>query len=135
MKRDILVRLCFHDDGRPTWFGIVCFLCAIIIASAVASLLGGCVNVAYTRNPFSHTKIETVYQSSRQAAGAGVIVAFPQMMSDNPYDYGWCLGNILTIPCGLLVECDALCEAVVDTVCLPVDWPLAASRDWGHGRW
>ena len=95
--------------------------CAALLLSAC-----GCVNL-YTRCPWTDERIERVYQCSREAAGLSILVAFPQMMSDGPHEtYIW--ENIFTVPLGCLCLCDAVVEACVDTVCLPVDWPLAASR-------
>ncbi len=89
----------------------------------------GCVNL-YTRFPTTSERIERVYQCSREAAGLSILVAFPQMMSDGPHEtYIW--ENIFTVPLGCLCLCDAAAEACIDTVCLPVDWPLAASRREG----
>ena len=97
-----------------------------IFAVAVAMLMCGCVNI-YTRCPTTSERIERVYQCSREAAGLSVLIAFPQMMSDVPGQcYIW--ENIFTVPVGCLCLCDAVVEACIDTVCLPVDWPLAASR-------
>lgn len=97
-----------------------------IFAVAVAMLMCGCVNI-YTRWPTTSERIERVYQCSREAAGLSMLIAFPQMMSDVP-GQGYMWENIFTIPVGCLCLCDAVVEACVDTVCLPVDWPLAASR-------
>ena len=98
----------------------------ILILSA-ALILGGCVN-CYTRFPTTNERIERVYQCSREAAALSVIIAFPQMMSDNPGDGGFMWENIFTVPLGCLCLCDAACEAVIDTVCLPFDWPISAAR-------
>ena len=57
------------------------------------------------------------------------------MMSDNPGDNGFQMMNILTIPLGCVVMCDAVCEAVVDTVCLPFDWPISAKRKRDLEAW
>lgn len=62
------------------------------------------------------------------AAGASVIVAYPQMMSTTGGN-GFEFVNIFTIPLGLLVFCDAVCEFPVDTVCLPFDIPISSARD------
>ena len=92
----------------------------------MACTMTGCVNL-YTRWPTTDEKITMVYQCSREAAGLSVLVAFPQMMSDVP-NGGFMWENIFTIPVGCLCLCDAAVEACIDTVCLPVDWLLAASR-------
>ena len=90
----------------------------------------GCVN-CYTRWPTTDERIDRVYQCSREAAALSVIVSFPQAMSDGP-SRGFMWENLLTIPfLGLPCAVDAVCEACIDTVCLPVDWPLAASRKGG----
>jgi hypothetical protein len=56
-----------------------------------------------------------------------IIIAFPQAMSDGP-SRGFMWENIFTIPLGCLGLCDAACETVIDTVCLPFDWPISAVR-------
>lgn len=94
---------------------------------AIAVAVSGCVSVAYTRNPFSDSELQVTYQATRTAAMASIIVAFPQMMSDCP-GTGFDPFNIFTIPLGVLVLGDAVAEAAVDTVCLPVDWPLSRAR-------
>lgn len=104
-----------------------------VIAVCALSLAAGCVNL-YTRFPTTNAKIEQVYQSSRQAAGLSIIVAFPQMMSDAP-GQGYMLENVFTVPLGCLCLCDAVCEAAIDTVCLPFDWPISAKRKRDQGAW
>jgi hypothetical protein len=97
-----------------------------IVTLCALAMLAGCVNI-YTRWPTTDERIERVYQCSREAAALSVIVAFPQMMGDGPHDaYIW--ENTFTIPLGCLCLCDAAVETCIDTVCLPVDWPLAESR-------
>lgn len=90
------------------------------VACAALSLTGGCLNVLATRNPCSDCKVEHVYQATRMAAGASVIVAFPQMMAPTGSE-GLEMMNVLTIPLGLLVLCDAVCEIPFDTICIPYD--------------
>lgn len=104
-----------------------------VIAACALSLEAGCVNL-YTRFPTTNAKIEQVYQSSRQAAGLSIIVAFPQMMSDAP-GQGYMLENVFTVPLGCLCLCDAVCEAAIDTVCLPFDWPISAKRKRDQEAW
>ena len=104
-----------------------------VIAACALSLASGCVNL-YTRFPTTNAKIEQVYQSSRQAAGLSIIVAFPQMMSDVP-GQGYMWENIFTVPLGCLCLCDAVCEAAIDTVCLPFDWPISAKRKRDQEAW
>jgi len=99
----------------------------LIMATALALACCGCMNL-YTRAPWTDGRIERCYQSSRAVAGLGIICMFPQCMSDCPGDGGFIFENIFTIPVGVLVECEAVVEAAVDTVCLPVDWPLSAWR-------
>jgi len=96
----------------------------------LSMLLCGCVNL-YTRCPWTDERIDRMYQCSREAAALSIIVAFPQMMSDGP-SRGFMWENIFTIPLGCLCLCDAAVEACIDTVCLPVDWPLAESRKEGR---
>ena len=102
-----------------------------LFAIIAIAIVCGCVN-CYTRWPTTSEKITMVYQCSREAAALSVICSFPQMMSDCPSNNGFMLENIFTIPfLGLPCAVDALCEACIDTVCLPVDWPLAAFRKEG----
>lgn len=117
---------------RDAWSNI-CFVGRLIrdffrrvfVVSVIACMCG-CVN-CYTRWPTTDERIDRVYQCSREAAALSVIVSFPQMMSDGP-SRGFMWENIFTVPLGCLCLCDAAVEACIDTVCLPVDWPLAASR-------
>lgn len=117
----------FRGDGSLTWFGWICLLCAGLLAAGVLSMFQGCVN-CYTRLPITDSRIERCYQSSRSAACLSIIVAFPQMMSDNPGTPKYMIENIFTVPIGCVVMCDAACEAVIDTVLLPIDWPLSEFR-------
>lgn len=99
-----------------------------IVAITLALALSGCIN-AYTRFPTTDEKITNVYQCSRKAAGLSIICSFPQCMSDNPRDGGFMWENCFTIPfLGLPCAVDAVCEACVDTVLLPVDWSLSTLR-------
>ena len=97
-----------------------------IFAAIAAAGVCGCVN-CYTRWPTTDERIDRVYQCSREAAALSLLVAFPQAMSDGP-SRGFMWENIFTVPLGCLCMCDAAVEACVDTVCLPVDWPLSAAR-------
>lgn len=113
-------------EWRPDFDG----LAKKLLMVCVSLLAGGCVNL-YTRWPTTDPRIETCYQCTREAAAISVIVAFPQAMSDGP-SRGFMWENIFTIPfLGLPCAVDAVCEACIDTVSLPVDWPLAASRRVG----
>ena len=98
-----------------------------VLCFAALACFCGCVNL-YTRFPATDERILRVYQCSREAAGLAVLVAFPQMMSDCPGDYGFLPMNVFTVPLGCMCMCDALVEAVVDTACLPYDWPVSAHR-------
>lgn len=100
----------------------------ILATTLSALLLAGCANMITVRNPFNDTKVSEVYQCTRCAAGASVVVAFPQMMSDCPGDYGPQIYNILTVPLGIVCFADAILESVVDTVCLPFDIPISNKR-------
>ena len=100
---------------------------ARLILAVLALACAGCVNL-YTRWPATEERIADVYQCSREAAELSILCSFPQAMSDGP-SRGFIWENILTIPfLGLPCAVDAVCEACIDTVCLPVDWPLAAAR-------
>jgi hypothetical protein len=99
-----------------------------LLAIAALAFTAGCMNLC-TRAPWTTSqRIESCYQSSRWVAGVGLICMFPQVMSDCPGDGGFVFENVFTIPFGLLVECEAVVEAAVDTVCLPFDWPVSAYR-------
>lgn len=109
-----------------------------LAASALAiilSALSGCMNV-YTRCPGTDREIASCYQSTECMLTLSCVVAFPQVMSPGGSDeFYW--ENLFTIPCGLLCLCDTACEAVVDTVMLPVDYPLSRYRNGdreGDGR-
>lgn len=91
------------------------------------ALLAGCVN-CYVRCPGTDSRIETIYQPSRTAAVCSILCAFPQMMSDSPSDSGFKSYNVLTFPLGVLILGDALCESVLDTAFLPIDYFIAKSR-------
>lgn len=97
------------------------------VTACALALLAGCAN-CYMRCPGTDARIEAVYQPSRAALGCSLICAFPQMMSDCPSDYGPKAYNALTVPLGLLVLGDAICEAAADTALLPADYIIAKSR-------
>ena len=99
----------------------------LLTSVLMACALSGCMNI-WTRNPFTKTEITSVYQSSRMMAGGAIVVAFPQMMSDCPSEPAFLPLNLISIPLGGLVMCDAVCEAALDTVFLPFDWPISAYR-------
>lgn len=121
------------------WYGVRSFgrfirgLWRLIFCMAVL-LVCGCMNL-WTRNPLTDTRIERCYQSSSMMAGGALIMAFPQMMSDAPSSRGFSPWNLITIPCGCVVLCDAACEAVLDTVFLPADWPLSSYRRRKWKEW
>ena len=99
----------------------------LIAVVLVAIALTGCMNL-WTRNPLTETEITSVYQSSRMMAGGAIVVALPQMMSDCPSEPAFMSMNLITIPLGGIVLCDAICEAALDTAFLPFDWPISAYR-------
>lgn len=116
----------FDRDGAPT---SLLFVVAALIVSLIVALCGGCVNVLATRNPFSDERLTETYQSTKMAACTSVVVAFPQCVTGNPNDYWFCAFNVVTIPLGVVCLCDAACEGVVDTLCLPADYFIAKSRN------
>ena len=120
----------FREDGSLTVFGWICAGAALALASAVVSAFGGCMNI-YTRLPATNVRVIRVYQCYRQMAALSVVASFPQMMSDSPStSHSFMIENLLTIPfLGLPVAVDAACEAVIDTVCLPYDWPVSEYRN------
>lgn len=99
---------------------------AIVIAAA--AMLCGCVNM-YTRCPWTDEKIERTYQSTGVAYSFAIVAAWPQIMSDSPGNNGFMPENLISIPVGCAIMCDAACEAVIDTVCLPVDIVLSKRSD------
>ena len=96
-----------------------------LLALALASL-SGCMNL-YTRCPGTPREITSIYQCSREMVPLSCVVMFPQMMSDSSPD-AFYAENLLTIPLGVLCLGDAACEAVIDTVCLPFDYPVSRYR-------
>lgn len=118
-------RLFVKDDDNPTWLG---WLSMIAVAALGATLMpaGGCVN-CYVRCPGTDARVERVYQSTVMSAAVPYLVAFPQEIGATG-DGGLMWENVFTVPIGCLFLADVACEAAIDTVCLPVDWPLSASR-------
>lgn len=96
------------------------------LASSLLISLTGCMNL-YTRCPGTDSKIESCYQSTRWMGTLSVVVAFPQIMSSGASD-SFYMENIITIPCGLVCLADTACEAVLDTVFLPFDYPISRYR-------
>ena len=130
----VLRRVVFRQDGGLTIVGKIIGIVTLLFLFAACSALSGCVN-CYTRWPTTDKRIYRVYQSSREAAELSVLASFPQAMSDCP-SRGFVWENILTITfLGLPCAADAVCEACIDSVCLPVDWPLAASRKRKWEAW
>lgn len=117
----------FREDGTPTWFGWACALAASILMAAVLASMSGCVNI-YTRCPFTEKKITRTYQSTGDAYSLSIVVAWPQVMSDDPRKTGFMVENLISIPIGCIGMCDTACEAVIDTVCFPVDFALSEHR-------
>jgi uncharacterized protein YceK len=131
----ILKRLFLRMAGSRIWFRGVAEILGPLLVAAVMAMLSGCMNL-WTRNPLTDTRIQRCYQSTSTMASGALIVAFPQMMSDSPsISRSFNPWNILTIPAGCLVFCDAACEAVLDTVFLPVDWPLSSYRQRKWMEW
>lgn len=103
-------------------------LCALVV------FLCGCINMMYTRNPLSSARINSIFESTDIAWTLSYVVAFPQTV-------GLMRGgdlmveNLISVPCGCVVLVDAACEAVIDTVCLPVDWPLSRYRSKKWHEW
>jgi len=103
------------------------------LLTAALALCAGCMNL-YVRNPLTDVRIDEVYKSTRTVGLLSYAIAFPQIM--NPAgDGGWMLANLLTIPVGCVCLCDAACEAAIDTVCLPYDWPVSAKREADWEEW
>ena len=110
------------------------FFLKSFLASLVILFLSGCVNI-YLRCPGTPSKLTTVYQSTQAAAALSYVIMFPQVMSwrgdasELPEKREtFVMENLITIPFGVIGYCDTACEAVIDTVCLPVDWPLTSYR-------
>ena len=100
-----------------------------ILAAVAAAFLSGCLNL-YTRFPTTNPRIEMCYQSTAAMAGATVVASFPQMMSDAGHPPAFMWENLISIPfLGLPCFVDTVCEACVDTVCLPVDWCMSEARE------
>ena len=100
-----------------------------LIASLMLLATAGCMNL-YTRCPGTDREIASCYQSTEWMFTLSYVVAFPQVMSPGSADeFYW--ENIITIPCGLVCLADTACEAVVDTVCLPFDYPISIYRNGG----
>ena len=60
-----------------------------------------------------------------------MVIAYPQMMSDLPDEGVFSSLNFVSIPIGVLVGCDAVCEAAIDTIFLPADFYLEYRRRGG----
>ena len=86
---------------------------------ALALSMTGCVNL-YVRCPGTPSKINTVPQviSWRGA----------QVEARSSTRETFVMENLITIPIGCIGFCDTALEAVVDTVCLPYDWPISNYR-------
>ena len=101
-----------------------------VIPVLICVFLHGCVNL-YTRLPATDAKIESTYQSTKEAAMLSTVIMFPQIMSDAPTS-GLMWENVFTVPLGCLGLCDAACEAVFDTVLFLPDYMIAAQRRKRH---
>ena len=122
----LVARLVFKKDGGLTWFGWLCMTGGAIFAAACIALFSGCIN-CYTRCPGTDARITKTYQSTETAFDLSLVVAFPQIMGYGS-ETGLIWENIYTIPLGCLGMVDTACEAAVDTVCLPFDYPIAVHR-------
>lgn len=125
---NIFTRMEFREDGTPTWFGWACALAASILMAAVLASMYGCVNI-YTRCPFTEKRITRTYQSTGEAYSLSIVVAWPQIMSDDPGKTGFMVENLISIPIGCMGLCDTACESVLDTVFLPADAVLSSRRN------
>ena len=113
-----------------------------IIGTLCVLFLTGCVN-CYLRCPGTSSKITTVYQSTQAAAALSYVIMFPQVISwrgTEPEERAssretFVMENLITIPFGMIGYCDTACEAVIDTVLLPIDWPLTYYRDKQWKEW
>ena len=128
----IFTRMVFREDGTPTWFGWACALAASILMAAVLASMSGCVNI-YTRCPFTEKRITRTYQSTGDAYSLSIVVAWPQIMSDDPGKTGFMVENLISIPLGCVGMCDTACEAMIDTVFLPADWIISDARKEDKG--
>ena len=97
-----------------------------MLVCASMSFLCGCVNVCV--RGLAMDRIEETYQCTKTAFGFSYVLMFPQVMSPTGGEH-FMWENLLTIPVGVIGFADTACEAVIDTVCLPVDWPLSAYRN------
>ena len=101
----------------------------LCLTALLLSLLlppSGCMNL-YTRCPGTKPKIESCYQSTETMFVLSYVVCFPQVIGG--WDGSLQPENIITIPCGIICYLDTACEAVLDTVFLPLDYFLARYRN------
>ena len=115
----ICAKLVFKKDGGLTGFGWFALIASTILAGAICSLFSGCVNVC-TRSPFTESRIEGVYQCTKEAAGISYVIMFPQTMNPSG-GKGFMAANLISVPVGCVGMCDVAVEAVLDTVFLPAD--------------
>ena len=98
-----------------------------LVAMLVCASFGLCGCVNFANRVLDNEDITEVYQATKTAAGFSYVLTFPQVMSPTGGEH-FMWENLLTIPVGLIGWVDTACEAAIDTVCLPVDWPLSAYR-------
>lgn len=114
------------DNDSPTWLGWLLAGVASALGALGLLLCGGCVN-CYVRCPGTDVRVEHVYQSTAISAAMAYIVAFPQKIGSTGAG-GLMWENVFTVPLGCLCLADTVCEAALDTVCLPVDAVLSENR-------
>lgn len=102
-------------------------LSAVLFAVLILAT-SGCMNL-YTRCPGTDGEISSCYQSSGDMLALSMAIAFPQILYPGNKGFYW--ENLFTVPCGLVCLADTACEAVLDTVCLPFDYPISCCRNGG----
>lgn len=96
-------------------------------AASLALVCFGCANIVM-RTPISREPIDCVYKPTREQALFTAMCACPQVFLSPTGGFYFCVENVFTIPLAIVPAADLVVEAVLDTVFLPVDWPLAAAR-------
>lgn len=99
-----------------------------LLAAVALTLTSGCVNICFTRNPWSNEKVRSCYQSTTWGLMFTCAACCPTSFIDtHPSEFDPIC--IFTIPfIGLPSLADTVCEAAIDTVLLPFDWPISAYR-------
>ena len=104
----------------------------IAVLIGISLLMTGCINI-YTRCPRTNSQIETSYQCTVQSASFSYVIMFPQTLQIF-HSNELCLGNALSIPAGCLCYVDVACEAIIDTICWPIDYAIAKHRKAVHSE-